>query len=274
VSDDAKPSGSRRAPLFPAWTDHLLKLLGTGAAFSGVYVVVLATFGISPWAIDVGYMPEQPLPYSHTIHAGQLGLDCRYCHNTVEHAGFAAIPPTQTCMNCHDKIRPNDARNLGPVLASYQSGEPIEWIKVHNLPDYVYFNHSAHVTRGVSCVSCHGRVDRMDEVYQAMPLSMAWCLDCHRDPAPNIRPVDRGEVELLAANRLIELPPAVEGGIDPVSRFLEQAAVTQLGWGDDIAPESREAIGRALLIDRGLLDGEGNPTVRLEVLTSCSTCHR
>ncbi len=140
-------------------------------------------------ATDVGYAPEQPVPYSHALHAGQLGIDCRYCHNTVETAAHAAVPPTQTCMNCHAAIR-KESEKLIPVRASYATGMPIPWVRVHDLPDYVYFNHSAHVRRGVGCVSCHGRVDTMEVVYQAEPLSMGWCLDCHRNPERHLRPVE------------------------------------------------------------------------------------
>jgi hypothetical protein len=127
------------------------------------------------------------VPYSHALHAGELGIDCRYCHNTVEKAAHAAIPPTQTCMNCHAKIR-TESPKLEPVRSSYASGMPVEWVRVHDLPDYVYFNHSAHVTRGVGCVECHDRVDTMEVVYQARPLSMGWCLDCHRNPETRLRP--------------------------------------------------------------------------------------
>ena len=138
---------------------------------------------------DAGYRPEQPVEYSHKLHAGNLGIDCRYCHNTVDRAAFAAVPTTETCMNCHHKVKTNSSK-LTLVRESYGKGEAIPWVKVHVLPDYVYFNHQAHVTRGVSCVSCHGRVDQMIKVTQVAPLSMGWCLDCHRNPAPNIRPVE------------------------------------------------------------------------------------
>ncbi len=129
------------------------------------------------------------MAYSHALHAGELGIDCRYCHNTVENAAHAAIPPTETCMNCHTNIFPDSPRLIA-VRESYATGMPVPWIRVHDLPDYVYFNHSAHVRRGVGCVECHGRVDKMEEVYQAETLSMGWCLDCHRDPYPRLRPVD------------------------------------------------------------------------------------
>lgn len=144
----------------------------------------------TPKYTRVGYAPVQPVPFSHARHAGELGLDCRYCHSTVDKAGYAAIPPTQTCMNCHTQVL-RDSPLLAPVRASFETGLPVEWVKVHELPDYVFFDHSVHVNRGVSCVSCHGRIDRMEVVRHAEPLSMAFCLDCHRDPAAHVRPLDQ-----------------------------------------------------------------------------------
>ena len=154
-----------------------------------VYLATLFYYGGAPETLNIGYAPEQPVPYSHALHAGELGIDCRYCHNTVEQTAHAAIPPTQTCMNCHTNIYPQSPK-LVPVRESFATGMPVGWIRVHDLPDYVYFNHSAHVTRGVGCVECHDRVDKMEVVYQAEPLSMGWCLDCHRDPEPRLRPVE------------------------------------------------------------------------------------
>ncbi len=142
-----------------------------------------------PQQVDTGYVPVQPVAYSHKLHAGNLGLDCTYCHYTVDKSRFAAVPATETCMNCHVRVKEKSPQ-LQKVRDSYATGQPIPWVKVHRLPDYVYFNHQAHVTAGVSCVSCHGRVDQMKEVMQVQPLSMAWCLDCHRNPAPNVRPVE------------------------------------------------------------------------------------
>jgi len=147
---------------------------------------LIVAYGFSPKTTDVGYAPRQPVPYSHNLHAGQLGIDCRYCHNTVEVANKAAIPPTQTCMNCHTQIH-KESRNLEALRVSYDTGMSVPWVRVHDLPDYAYFSHSAHVTRGVSCVECHGRVDKMDVVYQDQPLSMGWCLNCHREPAMRLR---------------------------------------------------------------------------------------
>jgi menaquinone reductase, multiheme cytochrome c subunit len=135
----------------------------------------------------VGYSPQQPVPYSHAMHVGQLGMDCRYCHNTVEISARASIPPTQTCMNCHHAILADSAKIL-PLKESYATGMPMEWVRVHDLPDFAYFDHHAHVRRGVGCVSCHQRIDKMEQVYQAEVLSMRWCLDCHRDPEPKLRP--------------------------------------------------------------------------------------
>ena len=150
-------------------------------------LVALVWYGGSPLTTDVGYAPVQPVPYSHAVHAGQLGIDCRYCHTTVEVAAHAAIPPTETCMNCHTNIR-GASPVLLPVRDSYTSGMPVPWVRVHDLPDYVYFNHAAHVRRGVGCVECHGRVDKMEVVHQEQPLSMGWCLDCHRNPDAHLRP--------------------------------------------------------------------------------------
>ena len=261
-----------RDPIFPPWSDHLVKLLGMGGAFSGLYIAFLATFGLSPYMIATGYMPEQDVPYNHALHVGELGIDCRYCHSTVEHAAFAAIPPTQTCMNCHDKIH-KESELLAPVRESYATGEAVEWTKVHDLPGYVYFDHSAHVTRGVSCVSCHGRVDRMEEVFQQEPLSMGWCLDCHRNPAEHLRPVRVSEVEALVSQGLLEAPQS-KTGLNPMQTLLEDARVTNLGWGAEISRSDRKKIGRVLMTERGLLNEEGEPNVRFELLTSCSTCHR
>lgn len=173
--------------VFPTWVDKLRPLLLGGLLVGPVYLVAVVGFGASPKTTDVGYAPIQPVPFSHALHAGKLGMDCRYCHTTVEKAAFAAIPPTQTCMNCHSMIK-TQSEKLKPVRDAYATGEPIPWVKVHDLPDYAYFNHSAHVTRGVSCVECHGRIDTMEVVQQAKPLSMSWCLDCHRDPIPHLRP--------------------------------------------------------------------------------------
>ena len=161
--------------------------MGYAAIIVPIYAIGLMTYAFSADNLNRGYAPEQPIPFSHTLHAGELGMDCRYCHNTVEEASMAAIPPTSTCMNCHERVR-TDSPLLQPLRDSAASGEAIEWVRVHDLPEYSYFNHSAHLSAGVGCVECHGRVDQMDVVRQEEPLSMSWCLECHRDPAPRLRP--------------------------------------------------------------------------------------
>jgi len=186
--------------IFPKWTNLIPFLVGGLVVVAPLYVALIVAYGFSPRTTDVGYQPVQPIPFSHRLHAGDLGLDCRYCHNTVEVAAKAAIPPTQTCMNCHTQIR-KDSPLLQPLMESYQTGMPIKWLRVHDLPDYAYFNHSAHVTRGVSCVECHGRIDRMDVVTQEQPLSMGWCLECHRNPGKSGARSTRGDESGLALPR-------------------------------------------------------------------------
>jgi menaquinone reductase, multiheme cytochrome c subunit len=172
---------------FPPWIDRTRPLAGALLAIVPVYVIWLVYYWGSPQTTAVGYSPVQPVPYSHAMHAGQLGIDCRYCHNTVEWAAFAAVPPTATCLNCHATITPTSVKLLA-IRESAASGDPVHWVKVHDLPDYVYFDHSAHVSRGVGCFSCHGRVDKMEQVTQVYTLSMGWCLECHRNPDAQLRP--------------------------------------------------------------------------------------
>jgi hypothetical protein len=141
----------------------------------------------SPWVTRQGLRPEQPVPFSHKHHVQGLGVQCQYCHGTVEGSSYAGIPPTKTCMNCHAQLWTN-ANLLQPVRASWATGRALVWIKVHDLPDFVYFNHEIHVNKGIGCASCHGRVDQMPLMYAQNSLQMQWCLDCHRNPAKNLRP--------------------------------------------------------------------------------------
>jgi hypothetical protein len=162
---------------------------------AGGILVALAGVGFfwyygSPKYTDVGYRPSQPVPYSHKLHAGDLGMDCRYCHYSVETSAVANVPPTSVCMNCHTLILP-ESEKLLPVRESWATGEPIKWVRIHKIGEYAYFNHSIHIDRGVGCISCHGNVAEMDVVEQKKPLSMGWCLNCHRNPGPNLRPVDQ-----------------------------------------------------------------------------------
>jgi hypothetical protein len=181
--------------IFPRWSNKVLPILfffvlgpGVTAAIAGVWY-----YGTNKH-VEVGFQPVQPVDFSHKLHAGDLGMDCRYCHFTVERAAMAAVPPTETCMNCHWKVRAESVKLL-PVRESWSNDTPIPWIRVHNLPDYAYFDHSAHLAAGVGCVSCHGRIDQMPIVTQVQPLSMGWCLDCHRDPAPHVR--DPAEITVM-----------------------------------------------------------------------------
>jgi Cytochrome c7 and related cytochrome c len=157
--------------------------------FLGVLIGVVSAgvnYYATPKSTRVGYAPVQPVPFSHALHAGQLGLDCRYCHSNVEKAGHSNIPTAQTCMNCHNQVK-TDSPLLAPVRAAYESGGSVPWVKIHQLPDYVYFNHSVHVARGVSCVECHGKINEMEVVRHEKPLSMGWCLECHREPEKALR---------------------------------------------------------------------------------------
>jgi hypothetical protein len=174
------------AQIFPEWTNRIplyAAMLGAGAMLAGVGF--FWHFG-SPWYTDVGYRPKQPIDYSHKLHAGDLGLDCRYCHTAVEVSAQAGVPPTQTCMNCHKLILPESERLL-KLRESWASGMPLEWVRIHDLPDYAYFDHSAHLNAGVGCESCHGNVAQMEKVALSKPLSMGWCLDCHRNPNQHLR---------------------------------------------------------------------------------------
>jgi hypothetical protein len=160
-----------------------------------VAVLLLAGLGMAglyyygpPEYTRVGYAPVQPVAFSHAQHAGQLGISCLYCHSSVEESPHANIPATQACINCHQHIKA-DSPKLALVQASWKSGDPIPWVRVHKTPDYVYFNHAVHVRRGIGCESCHGKVNEMPVVVHEKPLSMGWCLDCHRHPEDHLRPV-------------------------------------------------------------------------------------
>lgn len=221
--------------IFPKWANYFLPAVAVGVVGGLFYVTTLMGLGASPKTLAAGYSPIQPVPYSHALHVGKLGLDCRYCHTTVEKAAFAAIPPTETCMNCHTNIR-KDSVLLQPIRDSWATGQPMHWIKIHDLPNYVYFNHSAHINHGVGCIECHGHIDQMDRVYQAKPLSMGWCLECHRDPGPHLRPRDVAVTDM-------SYPPTTED-----------------------SPANNSALAAQLVTDYGIHNQE--------YMTSCSTCHR
>jgi len=198
--------------VFPKWTNRLPLLVLVGGVLLGGGVVTGVTYYFTPKYTRVGYQPVQPVSFSHKVHAGELGMDCRFCHNMAEKSWFSNVPAASTCMKCHSTVLAEDPR-LAPVRDSFygedtnRDGElqadedknkngkndrsPIPWVQIHKTPDYVYFDHSVHVTRGISCVKCHGRVDQMDEVRHDKPLSMAFCLECHRNAHENVRPLDK-----------------------------------------------------------------------------------
>ena len=177
--------------VFPRTANAVARMTLAG----GVALVLLITWIVfslmrSSWATRQDEFVEQPIQFSHAHHAGGMGIDCRYCHTSVENSSFAGIPPTRTCMNCHSEIW-NTAPILEPVRASFRDNRNLTWIRVNDLPDFVYFNHQIHVRQGVGCATCHGRVDQMPLTYQAVSLLMEWCLDCHRAPEKYLRPRDQ-----------------------------------------------------------------------------------
>jgi len=174
----------------PAADSWLRLILALGGLLIVAMLLVAAGYVDSSYATQVGWTTSQTVPFSHRHHAGELGIDCRYCHSTVESAAAASLPATHVCMSCHSQLW-TGAPMLAPVRASYASGKPLRWRRVAQLPDYVYFDHSIHIDRGVACVECHGRMDEMPLAYRARALQMQFCLDCHRDPAPHLRPPDQ-----------------------------------------------------------------------------------
>jgi len=199
-------------------------------------------FQRSPYITYAGVARPQPVPFSHQHHAGGLGIDCRYCHTSVEVSSFAGIPPTKTCMNCHSQIW-TGAALLEPVRESYRSGKSLVWNRVNDLPDFVYFNHSIHINKGVGCNTCHGPVDRMPLMYNYASLQMEWCLDCHRAPEKYLRPRDQ------VFNMRYEVPSAAKPLTVDGKEYSDQPAL-----GLDLARQYKL---------RSVYD-----------LTSCSTCHR
>ena len=217
------------AQIFTRAADTYLRM---GLLLAALLVVglflFLGGFVRSDWYTRENVQVQQPVPFSHRHHAGQLGIDCRYCHTEVERASYAGYPPTYTCMTCHSQLW-TAAEALAPVRESLALDEPLRWNRVYDLPDFVYFDHSIHVAQGIGCASCHGPVPEMVRIYKARSLHMSWCLECHRHPERHIRP---------------------------------RAAVFDFDWQP---PADREAFGRRLVADRGIVP---------ENLDSCYICHR
>lgn len=247
---------------FPRWTNWLPLQIAVAAVLIGAGITVGVTYYFTPKYTRVGYEPTQPVPFSHKIHVGEVGLDCRYCHSFVEVSGHANVPTNQTCYNCHGPDRGQirkESELLAAVRDAEKNGTPIQWTKVHKSPDFVYFNHSAHLNRGISCVSCHGRIDTMEVVRQAEPQSMGWCLDCHRAPEKNLRPLEH--VTNLAYN------PA---DLDRKSLY------AKLGFKDkqleDTVAEAEKKYGAKVTQEEAGLQIKEH--WRIAPSEACTTCHR
>src|SRR5438067_2695070 len=175
--------------LFKPWTNTAFRvaLVALALALGGGVIAGPMLYVRSPLYTQQQDPIDQPVQFDHRHHVGDEGIDCRYCHFTVEKGPFAGIPPTSVCLNCHSQVW-NKSPKLAPVRESFFADRPIVWNKVNKLPHFVYFNHSIHVAKGVGCVTCHGRVDQMAEIRQGPSMQMGWCLDCHRNPSPNLRP--------------------------------------------------------------------------------------
>lgn len=236
--------------IFHHSTNTLAKLSIFGGIFiAGFALWVLAEVNRSSYNTGQFIERQQPVQFSHKHHTGDDGISCVYCHTSVESSSNAGLPPTQTCMNCHTQIW-SESPYLELVRTSYRDNTPLEWTRVHDLPDYVYFNHSIHVSKGFGCASCHGRIDEMPAVYQAASLQMEWCLECHREPERFIRPKD--QIYNMAWNIEADLGDKVRA--DPENRLGENKSPERLRKAHDLLKQYR-------VRDVG-------------TITSCSTCHR
>ena len=224
--------------IFHHSTNALAKLTIYGAVFVLVALLwVTAELNRSSWNTGQWVERQQPVQFSHKHHVGDDGIDCRYCHTSVETAASAGLPSTTTCMNCHKQIWA-DSPYLDKVRTSFKTGQPLQWMRVHDLPDFAYFNHSIHISKGVGCTTCHGQVDQMAVVSQAQSLQMEWCLDCHRHPENYVRPKDK--VFDMTWRQKNSSKQEIQEGRDLVSKYRIQV----------------------------------NAINNTTVLTSCSTCHR
>jgi hypothetical protein len=229
--------------VFPKSSNAIARICAIGLplmfASSGI---ALSAFYRSDYTTGRNEVIEQPAPFSHKHHVSELGIDCRYCHTSVETSAVAGIPPTKTCMNCHNQIW-TGSELLQPVRDSYKNNTPIVWTKVHNTPHYVYFNHSIHLAKGVGCVSCHDRIDEMPLVKQSKTLLMEWCLDCHRHPENHLRP--KSEIFNLGWQ-------PKDGAVDPDT-------------GENY-PTTQALLGKRLKEQYHVRDEK--------TITNCSICHR
>lgn len=175
------------ANVFPKWVNTIPIKVVVAVSLLATLVAASVTYYATPKYTRVGYKPTQPVAFSHALHSGQLEMDCRYCHTFVDRSEHSNVPGANVCMSCHSMVQ-TDSPQLQLVRETYETGEPIPWVRIHKTPDYVYFNHAVHVNRGISCVECHGEIQNMEVVHHAEPLSMGFCLECHRNPEQYIRP--------------------------------------------------------------------------------------
>ncbi len=205
------------AQLFPQWSNRIPVYLLLGATASALVVPLLGWYFLSPSFTDVGYQPEQPIPFSHQLHVGELEVDCRYCHRSVEVSAIASLPSSQTCLNCH-RLLGKSVEALKPLFESEELDVPLRWIRVHKTPEYAYFDHSLHLAGGIGCASCHGNLAEMERVHQVEPLSMGWCLKCHRHPEKHLRPpallTYTGQPDAETSHRLASLASELAPPLD------------------------------------------------------------
>jgi hypothetical protein len=268
---------------FPRWTNWLPLKLAIALVFIGAGVSLGIAYYFTPKYTRVGYEPTQPVPFSHKIHAGELGLDCRYCHSFVEVGSHANVPTNQTCFNCHGPGKGNirsSSPKLAKVLEAHETGEPVPWVKLHKLPDYAYFNHSVHINRGVSCVSCHGKINEMEVVYHDQPLSMGWCLDCHRNPEQNLRPLDQVTNLNYVAERDVNRTDFYQYLLDNGATPAEIASVITKGKPlgfepktlDDLLQLADKNLGRT--VTQHEVGSQLKNHWQIQPPESCAACHR
>lgn len=253
--------------LFPRWTNTVARASAAVAALAPVVLLsLLWVLQRTPWITNEGVQVEQPVQFDHRHHVRDEGIDCRYCHTTVESSATAGIPSTQICMSCHAQVW-NKSELLAPVRAAYFEDKPLQWQRVHDLPDFVYFNHSIHVNKGVGCVTCHGRVDEMPIIQQGAPLTMGWCLSCHRDPGPNLRPKEFITSMTWSPDETVKAnAPKItnaEMGEGTGGHGNQTAADESHPTGTFVAAADRAALGKSLV-----------EQYHVHTRTSCSTCHR
>ena len=256
--------------LFPKSSNFLARLSIIGG-FAALATLGALWYGLnrSGWMTNAYSDRPQPVQFSHKHHVGDDGIDCRYCHTNVEVGASAGLPPTQTCMNCHSQIW-SDSPYLEPVRESWRTGKAIQWVKVHDLPDYTYFNHSIHVNKGVGCSTCHGNIANMPLVFQQAPLQMQWCLECHRNPERFVRPKDR-----ITA---MDEDPLKGGWPQENKDYIYTAAAheanKEVHGAEAEKPAAEHGAHGPSTLDVGRELVKQNKIQGANLMTSCSTCHR